>query len=256
MAETTLTIKGMFCAGCAHTVKDALRSVPGVERVTVNLGGATADVVYDPGQADVVRMMGAVAAAGYEAAPNDEGGEQDDAPTIEDLLTERSLEIPILAGIAGACVLLAVYLVILSVFQSPSHALEQLRQDAWFVGLITAGFGIQVGLFVHLRTNIQSATSAAVPAGSGAVSTAAMAACCAHHLVDVLPLLGLTAAVVFLDQYRDWIMFAALLMTAFGVAYMAYTIHKVNTGACAVAPADSAASGGTGPRPALSGSHP
>lgn len=241
MAETTLTITGMFCAGCAHTVKDALHSVPGVEQVSVNLGGGTAAVVYDPSQADVVRMMGAVAAAGYEAAPRVEAIEQDEPPTIEDMLTQRSLEIPVLAGIAGGTALLAVYMVILSIAQSPSHALEQLSQDAWFVGLITAGFGLQVGLFVHLRTNIQSGTSAAVPAGSGAMSTAAMAACCAHHLVDVLPFLGLTAAAVFLDQYRDWIMFAALLMTAFGVAYMAYTIHKVNAGVCAPAPADSAA---------------
>jgi copper chaperone CopZ len=241
MAETTLTITGMFCAGCAHTIKDALRSVPGVAQVNVNLGGGTADVVYDPSQADVVRMMGAVAAAGYEAAPKDETVEQDEPPTVEDIMRQRALEIPILAGIAGGAVLLALYMAILSIAQSPNHALEQLSQDAWFVGLITAGFGIQVGLFVHLRTNIQSSTSAAVPAGSGAMSTAAMAACCAHHLIDVLPFLGLTAAAVFLDQYRDWIMAAALLMTAFGVAYMAYTIHKVNAGACASAPAEFAA---------------
>lgn len=241
MAETTLTIIGMFCAGCAHTVKDALRSVPGVEHVTVDLAGGSADVSYDPGQADVVRMMGAVAAAGYEAAPRVATIEQDEPPTIEDMLGQRSLEIPILAGIAGGAALLAVYMVILSIAQSPSHALEQLGQDAAFVGLITVGFGIQVGMFVHLRTNIRSGTSAAVPAGSGAMSTAAMAACCVHHLIDVLPFLGLTAAAVFLDQYRDWIMFAALLMTAFGIAYMAYTIHKVNAGSCAPAPADSAA---------------
>ncbi len=80
MAETTLTITGMFCAGCAHTVKDALRSVPGVEHVTVDLAGGSADVSYDPGQADVVRMMGAVAAAGYEAAPPIEIFEPDEPP--------------------------------------------------------------------------------------------------------------------------------------------------------------------------------
>jgi cation transport ATPase len=241
MAETTLTIKGMFCAGCAHTAQDALRSVPGVERATVDLGGGTAEVVYNPDQADILRMMGAVAAAGYEAAPRDEIADHAATPTIEEMLKERSLRIPILAGIAGALVLLAVYLLILSIAQSQGHALEQFSQDAWFVGLITAGFGIQVGLFVHLRASIQRGTSTAVPVGSGVTSTAAMAACCAHHLADVLPFLGLTAAAVFLDQYRDWIMLAALLMTAIGIGYMAYTVRKVSTGSCAPASADSLA---------------
>jgi hypothetical protein len=61
-----------------------------------------------------------------------------------------------------------------------------------------------------------------------------MVACCAHHLVDVLPFLGLTAAAVFLDQYRDWLMAAALLMTVFGIGFMIYTIRKVAAN-CALA---------------------
>jgi len=236
MAETALTIKGMFCAGCAHHVKDALRSVPGVERVDVNLGDGLAQVVFDPAQANVVRMMGAVAAAGYEAAPRDDSIAQVEATTLESLLLEPRVEIPILAGLAGALVLLALYLVIISIAESPAHALQQLGQDALFVTAIVLGFGTQVGLFVHLRTNIQSAaaSSGAVTAGSGGVSTAAMVACCAHHLVDVLPFLGLTAAAVFLDQYRDWLMAAALLMTAFGIGFMIHTIRKVAT-TCALA---------------------
>lgn len=236
MTETALTIKGMFCAGCAHHVNDALRSVPGVERVHVNLGDGLAQVVYDPAQANVLRMMGAVAAAGYEAAPLQEPIDKTDTPTLETIIEESSLEVPILAGIAGAAVLFALYLVIISIAESPSHALEQLGQDAWFVSAVALGFGIQIGLFVHLRTNIRrAAATAALPAGSGGVSATAMLACCAHHLADVLPFLGLTAAAVFLNEYRGWFMAGGLALTVLGIGFMIYTIRKV-AASCALAP--------------------
>jgi copper chaperone CopZ len=234
MVETALTIKGMFCAGCVRHVTDALRSVPGVEHVDVNLGAGLAQVVYDPERAGVVRMMGTVAAAGYEAAPRDAGGE---TPTLETVVQEVSLEIPILAGMAGAAVLVTLYLAIISIAESPSHALQQLGQDAWFVSAIALGFGIQIGLFVHLRTNIRrAAAAAALPAGSGGVSATAMLACCAHHLADVLPFLGLTAAAVFLNEYRGWFMAAGLALTVLGIGFMIYTIRKV-AASCALAEA-------------------
>lgn len=157
MTETALTIKGMFCAGCAHHVRDAIRSVPGVESVEVNLSDGLAQVVYDAARADIVRMMGAVAAAGYAAAPLQEPSDDADAPTLERLIEESSLGIPILGGIAGAAVLVSLYLVTISIAESPSHALQQLRQDAWFVMAAALGFGIQIGLLVHLRTRDQRA---------------------------------------------------------------------------------------------------
>jgi copper chaperone CopZ len=235
MAETALTIKGMFCAGCAHHVKDALGSVPGVQRVEVNLSEGLAHVAYDPVQANIVRMMGAVAAAGYEAAALQESHHETGTPTLETLIQKSSLEVPILSGIAGTAVLFALYLLIISIAESPSHALQQLGQDAGFVSTIALGFGIQIGLFVHLRTNIRrAAAAAALPAGSGGVSATAMLACCAHHLADVLPFLGLTAAAVFLNEYRGWFMAAGLALTVMGIGFMIYTIRKV-AASCALA---------------------
>jgi ABC-type nickel/cobalt efflux system permease component RcnA len=61
-----------------------------------------------------------------------------------------------------------------------------------------------------------------------------MLACCAHHLADVLPFLGLTAAAVFLNEYRGWFMAAGLALTVAGIGFMIYTIRKV-TARCALA---------------------
>ena len=60
---------------------------------------------------------------------------------------------------------------------------------------------------------------ASVGAG-GATSTIAMLACCAHHVTDVLPILGLTAAATFLAQYRLAFMVVGLGTTLLGIGFM------------------------------------
>jgi len=54
----------------------------------------------------------------------------------------------------------------------------------------------------------------------GTTSTVAMVACCAHHVTDVLPILGLTAAAAFLAQYRTAFMLVGLGMNLVGIAVM------------------------------------
>jgi len=66
---TTLQITGMTCNGCVRHVDAALRGVPGVTAVEVELAGGQARVVHDPERSPVPGLIAAVAAAGYEAAP-------------------------------------------------------------------------------------------------------------------------------------------------------------------------------------------
>jgi hypothetical protein len=47
-----------------------------------------------------------------------------------------------------------------------------------------------------------------------------MVACCAHHVTDVLPILGLTAAVTFLAEYQTVFMLVGLGTTYTGIAVM------------------------------------
>jgi Cu+-exporting ATPase len=63
--KTLLKITGMTCASCVKRVEDALREVKGVSGANVNLANEKASVTYDPSQATVDQMIGAVKDAGY-----------------------------------------------------------------------------------------------------------------------------------------------------------------------------------------------
>ena len=67
-AETVrLRIEGMGCDGCVAAVDEALRKVPGVRRVTVDLAAGRAEVeVQAP--ANTEPLLSAAERAGYDAA--------------------------------------------------------------------------------------------------------------------------------------------------------------------------------------------
>ena len=87
-----------------------------------------------------------------------------------------------------------------------------------------AGFSVQAGLFVYVRRLLslraRGGAAAATATGTG-TSTVAMVACCAHHVTDALPVLGLSGAAIFLNDYRIPLMVAGLAVNATGVLYMA-----------------------------------
>lgn len=126
------------------------------------------------------------------------------------------------AGIIGAAALLVVYLGIITIAQGLDHAIEQMAADAVFVGLIALGFGTQISLFVELRAvDRHHRASAAVTAAGTGTSAAAMLACCAHHLVDLLPLVGLSAAAVFLNAYKTPLFLVGIAMNVVGIVVIA-----------------------------------
>src|SRR5512136_1026930 len=96
--------------------------------------------------------------------------------------------LPILIGSLGALALFALYLTIVTLAQGWQHAIELFGQDAWLVVPIMTGFGIQVGLYTHLRGMLRrgSRSSTMMMGAGGTTSTAAMVACCAHHVADLL----------------------------------------------------------------------
>jgi hypothetical protein len=126
------------------------------------------------------------------------------------------------AGLIGAAALLLVYLGIITIAQGLDHAFEQMAADAIFVGLIALGFGTQIALFVELRAvDRHHRASAAVTAAGTGTSAAAMLACCAHHLVDLLPLVGLSAAAVFLNAYKTPLFLVGIAMNVVGIVVIA-----------------------------------
>lgn len=128
----------------------------------------------------------------------------------------------LVAGVVGAAALLLVYLGIIMLAQGVSHALEQLAVDAVFVGLLALGFGAQIALVVELRAvdRLHLASAAVTAAGTG-TSGAAMLACCAHHLVDLLPLVGLSAAALFLNAYKTPLFLVGVAMNVVGIVVIA-----------------------------------
>ena len=96
--------------------------------------------------------------------------------------------------------------------------MELMLEDAWLVGPIMVGFGVQVGLYAYLKTVAHAAArgTGALAGAGGGTSTAAMVACCAHHVTDVLPLLGLSAAATFLAEYRIPFMVVGLATNLIG----------------------------------------
>lgn len=136
---------------------------------------------------------------------------------------------PISIGIGGAVLLTGIYLGIVALAESPDHALTLFWEDRVFAIPILSGFGVQVGLFTFLKKELDlfSHAPAGVTAASGGLSTAAMVACCAHHVADVLPLVGLTAAATFLAAWKIPFMVVGLAMNLIGITIMLREIHRV-----------------------------
>jgi hypothetical protein len=112
---------------------------------------------------------------------------------------------------------------------------------------IILGFGVQVALYVILKKRLFMPVASVGPSpvkntggvmtgASGATSTIAMAACCAHHVTDVLPSLGLTAAATYLAEYRTAFMLVGLGTTLVGIIVMLVILFKEQRKAIKMSP--------------------
>lgn len=124
--------------------------------------------------------------------------------------------------------LLVLYTMVLALSTSLEHAGEQII-DLWgWLVPVFIGFGVQVGLFAYARR----VTREAARVGSGAVvvsggaSTLSMIACCAHHLADLLPVLGLSGAAVFLTRFQGQFLLLAILSNVLGLVHILGLMRK------------------------------
>lgn len=70
-SQATLRIKGMHCATCTETVKEALLSLNGVQDARVNLATEKATFVYDPQLLSLDEVEKAVRESGYDVAKDE-----------------------------------------------------------------------------------------------------------------------------------------------------------------------------------------
>ena len=144
----------------------------------------------------------------------------------------RRVALSIALGLVGALALVGLYLGIVTWAQGADHALELLWSDRLFVGLISAGFGTQVGLFTYLRLlqRAMARESVALAGAGTATSSISMVACCAHHLADVLPIVGLSGLAVFLVEFRTPLMLLGIATNLVGIAVMLRQLVRMRGG--------------------------
>ena len=143
----------------------------------------------------------------------------------------QSLSRPIRFGLLAVLGLLAFYLGIITLAQGWVHATEQLAEDRFFILAIALGFGAQIGLYTYLRGLHTHAAAGGVAASTG-TSTAAMLACCAHHLADILPIVGAAGAAAFLNAYRVPMLWLGIAMNLVGIIYLLRKIEQHRAMTC------------------------
>lgn len=155
----------------------------------------------------------------------------------------RRAALSIALGALATAALIALYLGLVTWAQGPQHALELLWGDRVFVGLISAGFGTQVGLFMYLRLlqRAMARESVALAGAGTATSSVSMVACCAHHLADVLPIVGLSGLAVFLVDFRTPLMLLGIATNFAGTAVMLRQLRRIRGGYRLVARGDALA---------------
>lgn len=148
-----------------------------------------------------------------------------DSPGDKATKYKQPLAIGLLAGLG----LFILYFGVLSLAEGPAHAFHQLEQLWPWIAALILGFSLQAGLYWYVRQEVQRrmATGAgATLAATGAISTGSMVACCAHHLTDILPLLGLSAAAAFLASYQSFFLSLGIWSNAIGITIMLGTVQK------------------------------
>ena len=149
---------------------------------------------------------------------------------------KRSL-VPVTAFVLGSTLIASFYLGILTWAQGWSYASSQFLRDRWYVIPIIIGFGIQATLYSVLRFQLfipipstdhaASTTSfTGLMGASGSTSATTMVACCIHHVTDVLPILGLSAAASFLTRYQRPFMLVGLAMNLIGIGIMLFVLFR------------------------------
>jgi len=62
----TLNVEGMSCMHCVNAVQKSVGSLPGVDKVDVDLAGKKVAVVYDADKVDVDKIKTKIDDAGYQ----------------------------------------------------------------------------------------------------------------------------------------------------------------------------------------------
>ncbi|MBI2653701.1 hypothetical protein HYX02_02710 [Candidatus Woesearchaeota archaeon] len=123
-------------------------------------------------------------------------------------------------GILASGSLFGFYLIVSSLLGGFSFALDNFAKLWYWMMPLIVGFGVQIGMFFYVKDEMHKKATGAAAASTG-VSTASMVACCAHHIADIAPFLGITALGLFLTKYQSTFLLAGVFSNILGITYMA-----------------------------------
>lgn len=112
------------------------------------------------------------------------------------------------------------YLILLVATKDFSYPLTQFGANQPWMGFLVLGFGIQVGLYSIVRAK-QAGAVTGVGAG---VSGLSMVACCAHHLMELIPILGISGLAVFLGEYQKEFLILGVVTNMLGIGFMIWML--------------------------------
>lgn len=131
----------------------------------------------------------------------------------------------VLGGALAFATLLGGYLAVLSLLSGWSATISQFAEFWPYVITLALGFGLQVGLYLHLRRmSAEHHHARHMVAASGTTSTAAMLACCTHYLVNVLPVLGAVGVISFVAEYQTQLLWIGLAFNAAGIVFIGHRV--------------------------------
>lgn len=136
---------------------------------------------------------------------------------------------PVVYGVLASVLMIGVYFVAVGLISEPAFATEQFKKYWYFIVSLAIGFGIQVGLYIHLKNLIKGSHGEGKVLGvTGTTSTAAMISCCTHYLANLLPILGVAGVVTFVAQYQTELFWVGILFNLAGIFFIAnkVTIFK------------------------------
>lgn len=146
-------------------------------------------------------------------------------------MARRCYLIPSGAFLLGSTFITSIYFGLLTWAQGWTSALSLFQMNRWYIVPIWITFGIQAALYAILRFRLFIPTTSASHTGalmgtSGGTSVTAMVACCLHHVTDVLPVLGISAAATFLTRYQRPFMLVGLGANILGIVVMLAILYR------------------------------
>ena len=228
----TFFVKGMTCSACARKIESALLNCAGVTFAAVNLSEQKATVHFNPHKANSDDLKSAVTAVGYSILEKTSNS-TNVIDESRDLLSKQTFDVkPYLIGITSAVGVIGFYLGLLTIVSDWYNAASQFSEYWGWIIALALGLGIQATLFSFIKVQLRGKRITAAKsslAASGGVSTASMAACCAHYLVALLPAFGLpffSAAAAGLAKYQVEFFFLGVISNVFGIIVIIRTMNK------------------------------